>query len=303
MPAGADERSRSPSRPRAARPRALRRFTVTPTPKPTPPDADTRRGTRHRARQRRAAARSRAASSVDDDEQRRLEPRARRARAARRARTSGVVTGIALAAGADAPHAAAPALGLRQAHLRLRELDAAVQDALHEPLRRAPSGPTSRPCSARSRRRGYFSGTVNGDFGSTTETALEDWQGAQGLSQDRRDHDLAASSGCPRAPSIESWNVGLGGNVSSGTALATVDFPRDLLAEALVSQADVSSLKVGQKAALTIDGATSGSFTGDDHLDLEPARLVELVGRARRAPRVHRRPCARTACRRSPGRA
>ncbi len=30
---------------------------------------------------------------------------------------------------------------------------------------------------------GYFSGTINGDFGSSTKTALEDWQGAHGLSE------------------------------------------------------------------------------------------------------------------------
>ena len=65
----------------------------------------------------------------------------------------------------------------------------------------------------------------------------------------------------PKGAAIESWNVGLGGSVSSSTALATIDFPRDLVAEALVTQADISSLKVGQKAALTIDGETSDPFT------------------------------------------
>ena len=30
---------------------------------------------------------------------------------------------------------------------------------------------------------GYYSGTVNGDFGTTTRTALEAWQAAKGLSQ------------------------------------------------------------------------------------------------------------------------
>ncbi len=38
--------------------------------------------------------------------------------------------------------------------------------------------------------------------------------------------------------------------MSSATALATVDFPRELIAQALVTQADISSLKVGQKAGL-----------------------------------------------------
>ena len=66
----------------------------------------------------------------------------------------------------------------------------------------------------------------------------------------------------PKGAVIESWNVVLGGSVSNSTALATIDFPSDLIAEALVTQADISSLKVGQKAALTIDGETSDPFTG-----------------------------------------
>ena len=108
---------------------------------------------------------------------------------------------------------------------------------------------------------GYFTGTVNGDFGSTTKTALEAWQSAQGLSETG---EITTSNfvWVPTGAAIESWNVVLGGQVSSTTALATIDFPRALVAEALVTQADVSSLKVGQKATLTIDGETSSAFTG-----------------------------------------
>lgn len=50
--------------------------------------------------------------------------------------------------------------------------------------------------------------------------------------------------------------------MSSSTALAAIDFPDDLMAQALVTQADISSLRVGQKAALTIDGETNDPFTG-----------------------------------------
>jgi peptidoglycan hydrolase-like protein with peptidoglycan-binding domain len=106
---------------------------------------------------------------------------------------------------------------------------------------------------------GYFSGTVNGDFGSSTKTALEDWQGAHGLSETGT-VTTSTFVWVPKGAAIESWNVGLGGTVSSSTALATVDFPRDLLVEAQVTQADLSSLKVGQTAACTIDGLTNGSF-------------------------------------------
>jgi hypothetical protein len=108
---------------------------------------------------------------------------------------------------------------------------------------------------------GYFTGTINGDFRTTTETALEDWQGAHGLTKTGK---ITTSQfvWVPKGATIESWNVGLGGSVSSSTALATVYYPRELIADALVTQADVSSLKVGQKATLTIDGETSHPFTG-----------------------------------------
>jgi peptidoglycan hydrolase-like protein with peptidoglycan-binding domain len=108
---------------------------------------------------------------------------------------------------------------------------------------------------------GYYTGSVNGDFGTSTETALKDWQAAKGLSQTG---EITTSQfvWVPKGAVIESWNVALGGSVSSSTALATVYYPQDLIAEALVTQADISSLKVGQKAALTIDGETTDPFTG-----------------------------------------
>jgi peptidoglycan hydrolase-like protein with peptidoglycan-binding domain len=111
------------------------------------------------------------------------------------------------------------------------------------------------------RKDGYFTGTVNGEFGASTQTALENWQAAKGLSQTG---EITTSQfvWVPKGAVIQSWNVTLGSNVSSSTALATVGYPNDLIVQALVTQADVSSLKVGQKAALTIDGETSDPFTG-----------------------------------------
>ncbi|MGD0998796.1 MAG: peptidoglycan-binding protein [Thermoleophilia bacterium] len=108
---------------------------------------------------------------------------------------------------------------------------------------------------------GYYSGSISGDFGTSTETALEDWQAAQGLSQ-TGEITTAQFVWMPKGAVIESWNVGLGSHVSSSTAFAAIDFPNDLVAQALVTQADIASLKVGQKAALTIDGETSDPFTG-----------------------------------------
>ena len=108
---------------------------------------------------------------------------------------------------------------------------------------------------------GYYTGKVNGSFGSSTKSALEKWQGHHHLSKTGK-VTKSTFVWVPRGAAIESWNVSLGGHVSSSTALATISFPHDLLVEAQVSQADLSSLKVGQKAACTIDGLTSNnSFT------------------------------------------
>jgi hypothetical protein len=106
---------------------------------------------------------------------------------------------------------------------------------------------------------GYFSGAVDGDFGSSTQTALEDWQGAHGLSK-TGEVTTSVFAWVPKGAVIESWNVVVGAPVSSSTAFATVDFPRDLVVEAQVSQSALASLKVGQTAACTIDGLTNGSF-------------------------------------------
>jgi hypothetical protein len=174
--------------------------------------------------------------------------------------TSGVVTAIAFAAGK------APATLQRLLSISGKRIYAFVSTTpLYETLSVNLSSGAQKTNVATLQRAlkaaGCFSGTVNGEFGSSTETALEDWQADQGLSQTGT---ITTSQfvWVPKGAVIESWKVALGNSVSSGTALATIDFPRDLIAQALVTQADISSLKVGQKAALTIDGATSDSFTG-----------------------------------------
>jgi len=174
--------------------------------------------------------------------------------------TSGVVTNIAVAAGAT-PSTLQRLLSVSgkpiYAFVSPTPLYSTLSTSLSSGAQRSNVAALQRALKAR----GYFTGTVNGDFGTTTQTALEAWQSAQGLSQTG---EITTSDfvWVPRGAAIESWNVGLGGSVSSSTALATVDFPRKLVAEALVTQADISSLKVGQKAALTIDGETSDPFTG-----------------------------------------
>ena len=54
-----------------------------------------------------------------------------------------------------------------------------------------------------------------------------------------------------------------------------------------MTQADISSLKVGQKATLTIDGATSDPFTGTiASIATQPASS-ELLGQLVEHRRVH----------------
>jgi len=118
---------------------------------------------------------------------------------------------------------------------------------------------------------GYYSGSISGDFTSTTATAYEAWQADNGMSQTGI-VDITRFAWVPKGCVITSWNVSLGSQVSTGTALASVVAPRSLIAQALVSQADITSLKVGQKAQLTIDGYTGDPFSGTiSFIDSQPA--------------------------------
>ncbi len=176
------------------------------------------------------------------------------------ASASGVVTGIRFAAG-QTPRTLQNLLTISGKHIyafvSVSPLYTTLSTSLASGSQRSNVATLQRALKAA----GYFSGTVNGDFGTTTQTALEDWQGARGLT---KTGEVTTSQfvWVPKGAIIESWNVSLGGSVNSATALATIDYPRDLIAQALVTQANVSELKVGQKATLTIDGATSDPFTG-----------------------------------------
>src|SRR5450830_402214 len=126
--------------------------------------------------------------------------------------------------------------------------------------------------------RGYYTGSVSGTFGSSTKTAVKAWQADQGVSKTGK-ITTSRFVWVPEGRIIYSWSVALGSQVSSGTALATVGAPRELVAQALVSQADIASLKVGQKATLTIDGATGDSFTGTiGFIDTQPASSSSSSG-------------------------
>jgi len=128
------------------------------------------------------------------------------------------------------------------------------------------------------KKRGYFKGSLSGDFTSATASAYEDWQADQGMSRTGV-VDITRFAWVPKGSVVTAWNVSLGGNVSAGTALASVVSPNDLAAQALVSQADIASLKVGQKAQMTIDGYTSDTFTGTiTYISSQPSSSTSAAG-------------------------
>jgi peptidoglycan hydrolase-like protein with peptidoglycan-binding domain len=108
--------------------------------------------------------------------------------------------------------------------------------------------------------KGYYTGSITGQFDYYTEVALEEWQGAQGLSETGT-LDTSEFLWVPKGAVISDWQVGIGSAVGSGTVLATLYYPGQLEAQAQVGQADISLLKTGQAVQLTIDGH-SGTIDG-----------------------------------------
>jgi RND family efflux transporter MFP subunit len=121
------------------------------------------------------------------------------------------------------------------------------------------------------KQQGYYTKAVNGRFTAATKKALKRWQKANGLSATGV-VDVTKFVWMPTGSVLTGWNVSLGSHVSSGTALASVVSPSKLSASALISQADIADLKVGQKAQMTIDGYDSDAFTGRiSFISSEPA--------------------------------
>ena len=227
------------------------RFTVTRSPRPTPTSTRSAGSSRSSGGTGSSFSSSRSSSTGTTS--------ASTTASGSSASASGVVSGIVFAAGAT-PTTLQRLLSISgapvYAFVSPTPLYATLSTSLASGAQRSNVAALQRALKAH----GYYSGTLNGDFGASTETALKDWQADQGLSQTGQ-VTTSQFVWVPKGAVLESWSVALGGRVSSGTALATVYYPRDLVAQALVTQADVSSLKVGQKAALTIDGDTTDPFT------------------------------------------
>jgi hypothetical protein len=182
----------------------------------------------------------------------------------------GVVTNVAVAAGTK-PHTLQRLLSISGSPIYAFVSAAPLYTTLSTSLSTGAQRTNVEALQSALKAAGYYSGDISGDFSSATQTALEDWQSAQGLSKTGT-VTTSRFVWVPKGAAIESWSVGLGNAVSTSTALATIDFPRELLVEAQVSQTDLASLKVGQTAACTIDGLTNGSFDGKiTSISTEPA--------------------------------
>ena len=240
----------------AGRVTSARRFTVTRTPKPTPSKTSKPSSTHTSSR---SSGRSSGGSSSGSATSTAASSSGVSTASSVSTSASGIVTNIAFAAG-KAPTTLSHLVSVSgtpvYAFVSVTPLFENLSVNLKSGAQVANVAALQRALTAG----GYYSGKLNGEFGTSTETALENWQAAQGLTE-TGEIDISHFVWVPRGAVIESWNVALGSSVSSSTALAQIEFPRDLIAQALVTQADISSLKVGQKAALTIDGATSDPFT------------------------------------------
>ena len=106
---------------------------------------------------------------------------------------------------------------------------------------------------------GHDPGTIDGTFGAGTVAALEAWQGDQGLDETGT---LGLSSFVSYPPDSVALQVLVkaGEQVGPQTTLATLGVPGGLVAQADVSQLDVSRLRPGQHAQLMFD-ALSGATT------------------------------------------
>jgi peptidoglycan hydrolase-like protein with peptidoglycan-binding domain len=187
-----------------------------------------------------------------------------------------VVTGIAFAAG-KAPSTLQPLLTVSGTRLYAFVSSSPLYKNLSTSLSSGTQVANVKALQTALKAKGYFTDGVDGVFDSDTMTALEDWQSAQNVSATGT-IDTSLFLWLPKGAVISDWQVGLGSSVGSGTSLATLYYPRQLEAQAQVGQADITSLKVGQKAQLTVDGHT-GTITGTiTSISQQPASSSSATG-------------------------
>jgi hypothetical protein len=224
-------------------------FVVTPTPKPRPSATYSAKPSTHSTASSSSSYSTHSASSVTTSSY---------SATTSSSSSLGVVTNVALAAGAK-PHTLQRLLTISGSPVYAFVSAAPLYTTLSTSLSTGAQRTNVEALQSALKAAGYYSGDISGDFSSATQTALEDWQGAHGLSESG-EVTTSRFVWVPKGAAIESWNVVVGAPVSASTALATIDFPRDLIVQAQVTQSQLASLKMGQTAACTIDGLTNGAF-------------------------------------------
>jgi macrolide-specific efflux system membrane fusion protein len=124
---------------------------------------------------------------------------------------------------------------------------------LYEELSYGDSGANVRALEVALKAEGYAHGAVDGTLDATTQEGLIDWQADHNLDETGT-IDLTTFAWVPKGSVVTTVDVTKGSNLNGGTGLCTVSFPREMKAQSQVGQADISSLKKGQKAVLTVDG-------------------------------------------------
>jgi Putative peptidoglycan binding domain/HlyD family secretion protein len=124
-------------------------------------------------------------------------------------------------------------------------------------LSEGDSGDDVKALQAALRSAGHDPGDADGDFGSQTATALEDWQGAKGLDETGQ-LSLSRFVSFPPGSIVLDLPIAVGDRLGTGGSLATVGGARAMVAQADVGQQDVVQLKTGQQAELTFDAMPSG---------------------------------------------
>jgi multidrug efflux pump subunit AcrA (membrane-fusion protein) len=151
---------------------------------------------------------------------------------------------------------------------------------LYEELSQGDTNPNVRALEVALKAGGYAHGAVDGSFDTTTEQGFIDWQADNGLDETGA-IDLTTFVWVPKHSVVTAVNVTKGSNLSGAGGFATVSYPRAIEAQAQIGQADISSLKKGQKATLTVDGHEDDAVTATiTSIATEPASSIAAASGA-----------------------
>jgi membrane fusion protein, macrolide-specific efflux system len=100
-----------------------------------------------------------------------------------------------------------------------------------------------------------------GTFGSGTIDAVDTFQLAQSLTE-TGEISLEQFVSYPPGSAVLSLSAAVGDRVAAGSTIASLGVPGSLLAQASVSQSDLTKVKVGQTVALSFDALTGVTANG-----------------------------------------